>query len=384
MLKLMYLDNNSTTPPLRAVTDAVLRTMKTASWNPSSAHSLGAGARALLEQARDGVCALLPGLLPEGVIFTSGGTEGNNLVIAHHAEDAGQWTLITSKVEHPSVLRPAEAFARRGGRVTFLEVSPSGKVNPDDAAQAARDAAGPVKVSIQWANSETGVIQPVGDVARAIKAVRPDALVHSDIAQAIGRVPVDLFAAGVDVATFSGHKLHGPQGSGVLVLADPDDRRFIPLILGGGQERGMRSGTQNVAAAVGLGVAAEARAAHLENLMAKMATVRDSFERTVLKLVPEAVVNGGAAERVPNTSNIRFPGIEGMALLAQLDERGVAASLGSACSSGKPSPSHVLTAMQLSEDEAYASVRFSFSIFNTQKEARLAAQIVADCLRDLQ
>ncbi|WP_041797246.1 cysteine desulfurase family protein, partial [Pararhodospirillum photometricum] len=380
----MYLDNNSTTRPLQVVTDAVLRTMKATSWNPSSAHSLGVEARTLLEAARDGVCALLPGIFPEGVIFTSGGTEGNNLVIGHHAEDAGQWTLITTKVEHPSILRPAEALARRGARIILLDVSASGTVNPADAARAARETIGPVKVSIQWANSETGVVQPVANVGRAVKAIRPDALVHSDIAQAVGRVPVDLVAAGVDVATFSGHKLHGPQGSGVLVLTDPDDRRVSPLILGGGQEQGMRSGTQNVAAAVGLGRAAEVRAAHLEVMIAKMAAIRDCFERAILKLVPEAVVNGSRASRVPNTSNIRFPGIEGMALLAKLDEKGVAASLGSACSSGKPSPSHVLTAMQLSEDEAYASLRFSFSIFNTQKEVRLAAQIVADCLRDLQ
>ena len=380
---LIYLDNNSTTKPLSSVANAMTKTMKSNSWNPSSAHSLGAEARSLIEAARDNIGALLPGIFPEGVIFTSGGTEGNNLAIAHHIHDANEWTLITSKVEHPSVLRPAEKLAQHGGRVILIDVSASGAIDPDEVARAAQSSTGPIKVSIQWANSETGVIQPVADIAKAVKAVRPDALIHSDIAQAIGRVPINLLEAQVDAATFSGHKFHGPQGSGALVFADPDDRRFTPLILGGGQERGLRSGTQNVPAIVGLGIAARERAEGLEVAIERMASIRDCFEATIINLLPGAAVNGGAARRVPNTSNIRFPGVEGMALLAKLDELGIACSLGSACSSGKPAPSHVLAAMGLPEDDAYASVRFSFSIFNSRKEALLAARTVAECLRDL-
>lgn len=381
-MALIYFDNNATTRPLTSVVEAMLRTMRSKSWNPSSAHSLGAEARALIETARDEACSLLPGIFPEGVIFTSGGTEGNNLVVAHHLPDAKDWTLISSRVEHPSMLRPIEKFAHQGGHVILLDVSPDGNVDPDDAARAAKAATGRVKVSIQWANSETGVIQPVADIAKAVKAVQPDALIHSDIAQAIGRTPINLVDAQVDVATFSGHKFHGPQGSGALVFADPDDRRFAPLILGGGQERGLRSGTQNVPAIVGLGVAARARADGLAAAIEKMTSVRDCFEKAIRKLVPSSTVNGHDAPRVPNTSSIRVPGVEGMALMAKLDGLGIACSLGSACSSGKPAPSHVLAAMGLSEDDAYASVRFSFSVFNSRKEARLAARIVAECLKD--
>lgn len=256
----MDLDANATTRPLDAVIALVARVMRSGSANPSSAHWLGAAARSVLEQAQDGVASLLPGILPEAVIFGSGGTEANNAVLAPACRDAAGTTLITTAVEHPSVLRPAEAFARAGGTVVLLPVSSDGLADPDALGRAVRRAPGPILVSVHWANSETGVVQPMGALVGEARRVRPDVFVHSDAAQAVGRVPVDLPFTGVDAVTFSGHKLHGPQGIGATVLRDPDDGRVAPLLLGGGQERGLRSGTQNVAGAAGLGLAARLRA----------------------------------------------------------------------------------------------------------------------------
>ena len=254
------LDANATTRPLDEVVDLVADMMRYGSANPSSAHWLGGVARSVLEEARDGVASLLPGTLPEAVIFVSGGTEANNAVLAPGCRDVMGRTLITTAVEHASVLRPAEAFARFGGTVLLIPVSSDGLADPDALGRAVRNASGPILISLQWANSETGVIQPMEVLLGEARRIRPDVFVHSDAAQAVGRVPVDVQSTGVDVVTFSGHKLHGPQGIGAMVLRDPDDGRVAPLLLGGGQERGLRSGTQNVAGAAGLGLGGRCRA----------------------------------------------------------------------------------------------------------------------------
>ena len=373
----MDLDANATTRALDEVVDLVSDTMRGGSANPSSAHWLGGAARSALEQARDGVASLLPGVLPEGVVFVSGGTEANNAVLAPWCRDAAGRTLVTTAVEHLSVLRPAEMFARAGGTVVVLPVSPDGLADPDAMGRAVRSAPGPVLISVQWANSETGVVQPLETLVAEARRFRPDAFVHSDAAQAVGRVPVTMRSVGVDVLTFSGHKLHGPQGIGAMVLCDPDDARVHPLLLGGGQERGLRSGTQNVAGAAGLGLAARIRAEGFAGFAVALAAMRDRFESELLDLASGARVNGATARRVPNTSSVRFPGMEAMELAARLDARGLACSLGSACSSGKPEPSRVLVAMGLSEAEAFSSLRFSFSVLNTMEEAGRAARLVA-------
>lgn len=376
------LDANATTRPLDEVVDLVADMMRYGSANPSSAHWLGGVARSVLEEARDGVASLLPGTLPEAVIFVSGGTEANNAVLAPGYRDVMGRTLITTAVEHASVLRPAEAFARFGGTVLLIPVSSDGLADPDALGRAVRNASGPILISLQWANSETGVIQPMEVLLGEARRIRPDVFVHSDAAQAVGRVPVDVQSTGVDVVTFSGHKLHGPQGIGAMVLRDPDDGRVAPLLLGGGQERGLRSGTQNVAGAAGLGLAARLRACEFSQITRRLAQMRDAFEAQLLDLLPRARVNGGG-QRVPNTSSIRFPTVEAMELAARLEAKGLACSVGSACSSAKPAPSHVLTAMGLSEAEAFSSLRFSFSILNTMEEAAHAAQLVADTVGDI-
>ncbi len=374
----IYLDHNATTRPLPEVVDLVARTMAETWANASSAHWLGGEARAVLEEARDRICELIRGAYSEGVKFTSGGTEANNTVLLG-GEPASSWRcVITSAVEHASVLRPAEALARRGGRLWILPVGPAGLIDPDDLRRVAAEAPpGPLLVSVQWANNETGVIQPVPDLVATLRSVRPDAFVHCDVAQAVGRMPVDLAASRVDAVAFSGHKVHGPHGTGALVLAGPDEGRISPLLLGGGQEHGFRSGTHNLPGIAGLGLAASMRARSLEAAAEHMRSVRDAFEEELAALVPEALVNGASAPRLPNTSNVRFPGIDGTEIVARLDALGVACSLGSACSSGKPEPSHVLRAMGLSEADAYSSVRFSFSTLNTAGEALRAARAVA-------
>ena len=377
------LDANATTRPLEEVIELVAEVMRSGAANPSSAHWLGGAARTILEQARDGAASLLPGVMPEAVIFTSGGTEANNAVLIPAGRDARGTTLITTAVEHPSVLRPAEAFTRLGGSVILLPVSSDGLVAPDALGRAVRNMAGSVLISVQWANSETGVVQPMGDLVSEARRAKPEVFFHSDIAQAIGRVPIDLEATGIDVVTFSGHKLHGPQGIGAMVLRNPNDGRVAPLVLGGGQERGLRSGTQNVAGAAGLGIAARLRAAELGPIVLRLAEMRDFFEGRMLNLVRGARVNGSGAERVSNTTSICFPGIEGLELVARLDAKGIACSVGSACSSARPEPSRVLTAMGLSEAEAFSSVRFSFSILNTMDDVTQAARFAVDAVGEI-
>lgn len=380
----IYVDHNATTQPLPEVIAIVCRTMAETWANTSSAHWLGGEARALLETARDGICELVSGGHPEGVRFTSGGTEANNTVLLG-GEPTSAWPcVITSAVEHASVLRPAEALARRGSRLCLLRVCRDGLIDPDELRRVAAEApAGPLLVSVQWANSETGVIQPVGDLVTALRSVRDDAFLHVDVAQAVGRIPVNVAASGVDAVSFSGHKFHGPHGTGALVLAIPDDCRISPMLLGGGQEYGFRSGTHNLPGIAGLGLAAALRARSLDAAAAQMRSTRDKFEAELSTLVPAAMVNGAGASRLPNTSNVRFPGMDGMEIVARLDALGVACSQGSACSSGKPEPSHVLRAMGLSEAEAYSSVRFSFSILNNTDDALRAAHFVAQALRNL-
>lgn len=377
----IYLDHNATTKPLPEVIAIVSRTMAETWANPSSAHWLGGEARAVLERARDSICELVPGAYPEGVRFTSGGTEANNTVLLG-GEPASAWRcVITSAVEHASVLRPAEALARRGICLLLLPVCPDGLIDPDELRKMATQApAGPLLVSVQWANSETGVIQPIADLVNALRSVRADAFVHGDVAQAVGRIPVNVDASGVDAVSFSGHKIHGPHGTGALVLAAPDECRISPMLLGGGQEYGFRSGTHNLPGIAGLGLAAALRARDLVAAADQMRSTRDKFEAELAALVPEALVNGAGAPRLPNTSNIRFPGSDGMAIVARLDALGIACSQGSACTSGKPEPSHVLRAMGLSEAEAYSSVRFSFATLNNTDEALQAARAVAQVL----
>jgi cysteine desulfurase len=375
---MIYLDANSTVPPTPAVIQAMNLAMIGGLGNPSSIHAAGAAARLVLEGARDAVCLMLDGVYPEGVFLNSGGTEGNNAIIRGFAmKSADKPTIVTSAVEHPSVLRPAHLV----GSVRTVGVNSEGILDRDRLVSAVSEAPGAVIVSIQWASGETGVIQPIHEIVEAVRAVRNDAFIHVDAAQIVGRARTRM--GDIDALTFSGHKLHAPGGSGAFVLRNPEDDRLGAYVAGGGQEDGRRSGTQNVVGAVGMATAIMERMSTFDEATTQMEAMRDAFECAILDGLNDVWVNGSAALRVPNTTNIRFGAAQAEALVGRLDQEDVACSVGSACSSGRPTPSHVLTAMGLTEKEAYSSVRFSFSVLNTMEEALEAAQIVVRIVREM-
>ena len=319
----IYLDANATVKPLDSVVTAVVTAMRDTWGNPSSEHGSGIASRKILESARDATSLLLEGIDPENVILTSGGTEGSNSILGSVGDRA---TIVITAVEHPATVMPAERARRRGAKLVILPVGSDGQVDPEAFRKAAEQASkSPLYVSVQWANGETGIIQPLEEIIQAILSSRPDAILHIDAAQAVGRIRTPAFVE-VTAFTFSGHKLHGPQGTGVLAFKNSPNGQILPLLVGGGQEKKLRSGTQNVAGAAGLTVALKTRAYVLDEAEHKMRSMRDTFESRILDLIPQAVINGKHSLRIPNTSNIRFPGVDGMSLVARLDAFGIRCS----------------------------------------------------------
>lgn len=375
---MINLDAAANTIPTEDVINAVVAAMRDGAANPASAHELGDRARAVLSRARDAVISLLDGAVDDGVIFTSGCTEANNTVFAGISAN----TIITSTVEHPSVLRSVERAASSGTTVLFVPVDQGGLVDLEKLGAMVGSAQGPLLVSIQFANSETGVIQPIAAIARML-ASRSQTTFHSDAAQAFGKMPIDLSPrVGPDMITVSGHKLHAPMGVGAIVAAERG-LELTPLLVGGEQERSLRAGTEAVPLIAGFGVACETRAGTMGNCVLLMSRLRDRLEARLRDAIPDVVLFGGGADRLPNISSVRFPGVDGMSLIAQLDSRGVAASQGSACSSRRPEPSHVLMAMGFSENDAFETVRFSISAFTTDVEIDEATSIIADSVNHL-
>lgn len=374
MLGMIYLDNNATTQALPAVIEAVAGVLGEDFANPSSPHGRGAHGKRLLMIAREQAAGLL-GCDSAAVTFTSGATEGNNAVIGM-ARRAGL-RVVCSAGDHASILETARRTAADDAATAVIRLDPSGLVDLADLEVVLADGR-PSLVALHWVNSETGVIQPVTQIVEIGR--RHEAVILIDAAQAVGRLPIDAAALDVDYLTFSGHKLHAPQGTGALITR----RGLSPpiLLFGGGQERGCRAGTENLPGIVGLGVACEARRQHLAGDIARMTALRDRFETAVLARVDDVVVNG-SVPRVFNTSNLRFSGVDGQALVAQLDRKGIACSQASACSSHRPEPSAVLRAMGLGEEEAFQSVRFSFSILNTDDEIDRAIEIVQSVVQHL-
>lgn len=366
----IYLDNNATTRPLDSVVDEVAARMREGFGNPSSVHGRGAAARMALTRARNCVATLI-GAKPQEIIFTSGGTEANNMALRCVLDDDRPRRLITTTVEHSSILKTAAWLESRGVAVAYLPVDKQGQVSPDALRAALREPAG--LVSIQWANSETGVLQPIAECGAICR--QAGVAFHTDAAQAVGRLPIAVADLPVDMLSFTGHKLHGPQGTGVLWAREP--AQVSPLVHGGDQEGGRRAGTENLPGWTGLAAAADARKVNLREAVEQMRSLRDRFERSLLEHIPGLAVNGHSEYRVCNTSNLRFPRIDGQALVAQLDREGILCSQTSACTSHRPEPSYVLLAMGLSEDEAYASVRFSFSVLNTKDEIDRAVEVVS-------
>jgi cysteine desulfurase len=348
----IYLDHNATTPVRGEVAEAVARTLVETPGNPSSTHAEGAAARAALERARERVAALV-GAAPAEVVFTSGATEANNLSLFGVARSGRGRHLVTSAAEHPSVEEPLAALEAEGFAVTRVPVDREGRVDPDAVAAALRpDTA---LVSILWANNETGVVQPIEAIAERVRA--RGVPLHVDATQAIGKIPVRLDRAPVDLLSASAHKFNGPKGAGFLVVRSED--LLAPWLRGGSQERGRRGGTQNVAGAVGLGAACELAQRELAARTAAAAALRDRLWSGLAAALPDVRRNGASDAVLPNTLSVEFPGVPGDVLLEALDLEGVAVSAGAACASGSVRPSRTLVAMGRTADEARASLRFS-------------------------
>ncbi len=360
----IYLDWNASAPLVPAAVDAMARALRELPGNASSIHSFGQQAKAALDDARSAVAALVGGE-PSEVVFTGGGTESDNLAlrgVAEAVEASGRRHLVASAIEHEAVLNTAKVLAKRGWTITWLPVSKSGVVDPASLREALTDDTS--IVTVMHANNEIGTIQPIAELARLAHERR--AVFHTDAVQSAGKIPVRVSDLGVDLLSVSAHKLGGPKGVGALWI-----RRGVsmhPVITGGRQERGRRAGTENVPAIVGFGVAAALAASHAELDAPKVSALRDRLERGLLERIPGAVVNGDAASRVPNTSNISFQGIEAETLLIALDLDGIAVSTGSACSSGTLEPSHVLRAMGLPSPRVQSAIRFSLGSQTTAAE----------------
>jgi len=369
-IAMIYLDNNSTTPVDAVAIDAMTRCMREDWGNPSSSHAAGQRARRAVEHAREQVATLI-GSRPREIIFTSGGTEADNLaILGTLAANTTRRHVILSAVEHAAVYTLCERLAAEGYRISFAPVDASGAL--DCAALESLVDADTALVSVMLANNETGVIM---DAARAAAiAHAAGAVLLVDAVQAIGKVPVDVNAIGADLLAISAHKFHGPKGVGALYVKP--GTRLRSQHVGGHQERDIRPGTENAAGIVGMGAAAEVAARELAKAPQSVSKLRDKFESAILMAIPGAVVNGGGAPRLCNTTNIAFPGVEAEALIIALSEAGICVSAGSACASGSVEPSHVLKAMGVAPALARGSIRFSLSRLTTDAEIASAIEHV--------
>src|SRR5215813_13555084 len=364
----VYLDSNATTPLLSEVFEAMRPYFLEEFGNASSIHHHGQHARAAVERSRESVAKLL-GCRAAEVVFTSGGTEADNLAIFGLARPRDH--VITSQIEHHAVLNACKRLEQRGFEVTYLPVDGQGLIDLDELKRALRP--NTKLISIMMANNETGVLQPVEEIGRI--AAEADVYFHTDAVQAAGKVPIDISRIGCDLLSISGHKFHGPQGTGAMYV-----RRgtlIEPLFFGGNHERQRRAGTENLPGIIGLGLAAEIAArGFADGSVSRIAEFRDRLESTLLDHIEAAGVNSGRVPRVPNTSNIYFDHIEGEAMVIALDLKGLAVSTGAACSSGAIEPSHVLTAMGLPPERARASIRFSLGKQNTPENVDFALSVI--------
>ena len=364
-----YFDHNATTPVSLEVLEAMLPVMTEVYGNASSIHYFGQAARQRLDQARRQVAALL-GAAAEEIVFTSGGTEADNLAVLGAAQEGH---VITTTLEHPAVL----AASGQAASVTFVPVDGRGVADPDAIRRARRPDT--KLISVMHANNELGVVQPIAEIARIAREA--GVILHSDGVQATGKMSVNMDKLGVDLYSISGHKFYAPKGVGALYVRKGTN--LSPRAYGGPHEGGLRAGTENVAGAVGLGRAAEWIMIHGPAAWPEMEKLRNRLEHGILDRVPGTHVNGADAPRTPNTSNLRFDGIDSEPLLIALDLKGFAVSSGSACSSGVTEPSHVLLAIGLTKEQARSSVRFSLGRSNTVEQVDALIQAVCECVSHL-
>ena len=361
-MKPVYMDNNATTQVAPEVLEEMLPYFHELYGNPSSMHSFGGQVMKQVRKAREQVAALL-GSSPEEIIFTSCGSESDNAAIRSAlASYPDKKHVVTSRVEHPAVRALCAHLATQGYRVTELPVDGEGRLDLDQYRRAlTSDTA---IVSLMWANNETGVIFPIEKAAEMAR--ERGILFHTDAVQSVGKIPTNLADMTIDMLSLSGHKLHAPKGIGVLYVRK--GTKFSPFLIGGHQERGRRGGTEATPSIIGLGVAAELAQKKMEFENTFVKGLRDRLEDTILKTVANTKVNGDRANRLPNTTNISFEFVEGEGILLMMDEFGICASSGSACTSGSLQPSHVLRAMGIPFTMAHGSIRFSLSVYNTDEE----------------
>jgi cysteine desulfurase len=373
----IYLDNNATTQVAPEVLAAMLPYLRDLYGNPSSMHSFGGQVGRSLRLAREQVAALI-GARPEEIIFTSCGTESDNTAIRSAlATNPGKRHIVTTRVEHPAIHALVASLAQEGYRVTELAVDGEGRLNLEHYARVLTHDT--VVVSVMWANNETGVLFPVEKMAEMAR--HKGILFHTDAVQAVGKIPIDMSRSAIDMLSLSGHKLHAPKGVGALYVRK--GTKFSPFLIGGHQERGRRGGTENVASLIGLGMACELAGRNLEKENTAVKNLRDKLENGLLAMIPKSRVNGDRQDRLPNTSNISFEFVEGEAILLRLNEFGICASSGSACTSGSLQPSHVLRAMGVPFTMAHGSIRFSLSIYNSEEEIDVVIQKFPPIIEEL-
>ncbi len=376
-MTVIYLDNNATTQCAPEVIEAMAPYFGELYGNPSSMHSFGGQVASKIQTARAQVAELI-GAEPGEIVFTSCGTESDSTALyAALATHPDRNHVVTTRVEHPAVLHPAQHLEKEGFRVTFLPVDRQGRLDLDQVAEAITDQT--AIVSIMWANNETGTIFPVEQIAAL--AMAKGAVFHTDAVQAVGKIPINLQESGIDMLSLSGHKLHAPKGIGVLYLRK--GTKFQPFLRGGHQERGRRGGTENVASIIGLGVAAELAARRIDEENTRVAALRDRLEKGLLEAIPAAYVNGDPEHRLPNTTSVSFEFVEGEAILLFLNETGICASSGSACTSGSLEPSHVLRAMGVPFTCAHGSIRLSLSVFTTDSDVDTTLEVMPQVIAKL-
>lgn len=376
-MRTVYLDNNATTAVAPAVFESMRPFYTEHFGNPSSGHHLGDRPAEAMRDARARLAAFL-GCADTEIIFTSCGTEADNLAIRGVVDASREKRhIITTRVEHSAVLNPIKRLESSGYRVTYLGVDRSGHLDMDALAGAISDDT--ALISIMFANNETGVMHPIQRIGEMAKS--KNVSLHIDAVQGIGKVPFDMNTMGANLVSLSAHKFHGPKGVGALVVKK--GTRWTPMLLGGSQERGRRPGTENVAGIVAMAAASDYAEEHLQRYQTDVRRLRDRLEQELVKAIPDVFVNGAACERIPNTSNMGFPGLDANALLVRLDEVGICASAGSACHSGAFEPSHVLEAMGLTSDEAASCIRFSLSTMTTDEDIAYCTEEIPRIVHEL-
>jgi cysteine desulfurase len=375
--EVIYLDNNSSTRVDPEVLEEMMPFLTTHYGNPSGSHRFGAQVKEATNLAHERVAALL-GCEPNEIVFTSGGTESDNTALHSALQMSPERRhIVTTSVEHNAVLNYCEALVRQGCEATIIPVDEQGHLDLGELERAIRpDTA---VVSVMWANNETGVIYPLEEIASLCRA--KGVFFHTDAVQAVGKMAIDLKELPVHFLSLSGHKLHASKGVGALYVNRK--ARFQPLLVGGPQEGGRRAGTDNVASIVGLGKAAELARATIDEENIRVRALRDRFEETLRAELDQVEINGDPAARLPNTSNLAFLGVEAQAILLKLDQEGVCCSLGSSCTTGAVRPSHVLRAMNLTNERARSSLRFSFGRYNTEAELDKVLEIIPRIVRKL-